>query len=246
MTRIITSCPGFKHPPSSWMGYSVRNILRPREPGEGVSVKPKYRSLFADKFGPTLGDMLSYTTVHGSIFLDSDIALTTPSLSAYPSTVTYARRIETPSCRINPWAVAFIVLPFDVKLRLQEHTGWQQLQWGCPWWQTIILTASVLLGYKLQRIEAPVAFHASHERAWSWKDWEIAGEYARSFLIQLAERAGADGFPKVPNLSRFHDRVRAWRELHTVRIDMEVAPSPIQVALWNHVNKPERWWSRWR
>lgn len=241
--KIITSNPGNK--PVSWPGYRAINVLNEGEDGDGVHVPTSKARLFPGRYGPPVSAMLELTRVDGGIFVNSDIELTTPGLRQFivsspvadSRVVTYARRIETPSFKLNPWGIDVLIVGPSFYRDLNEHSGWQALQFGAPWWDVVLPTAAALMGYTVQRIDAPVAFHCTHTQRWSRLDWRIAGEYARAFLVDLALRKGVTDFPAHKDLHEFHFAMRAWRDARTASVQMLVAPSIIQDAMWRFANR---------
>jgi hypothetical protein len=171
--------------------------------------------------------------------VNSDIELTTSCLGTFVKSdcVTYARRIETPSGALNPWGIDVLIIGEGFKSALRKHTGWEKFQLGAPAWDTAMVTAAVLMGLDLRRIDAPVAFHRTHDQRWDWDSWETAMSYAHRWLDGLAAAYGHTDFPraKVPtfhHLRKWHYDLLAWRDERTRPMHLDVAPPQIQNLVW--------------
>jgi len=240
MTKIITSGVNWiPHP--SWMAYRPVNFLNEGETGQGIRVNARTPRLYPDRYGPPLASIMP-STLHGALIINSDIELASPSLGTFiaPRVVTYARRIEMPSALINPWGIDLLAIPSEFYGELRKHSGWERLQIGAPWWDVAILTAAVLMGFSLQRIDAPVLFHQTHAQRWSWDAWQAFGIEARAWLLSVADATGHTDFPRHEDLHEFHHALRAWRDERTVSVHIEVAPPAIQSITWAHVNRDTR------
>ena len=235
--RIITSAPNFKRP-ASWLAYDVTNVVCGREDGPGAAVSEAHPRLFPGCYGPPLGQVMALIPGSAAI-VNSDIELTTSGLGTFSKSdcVTYARRIETPSGALNPWGIDVLIIGEAFKSALRKHTGWEKFQLGAPAWDTAMVTAAVLMGLDLRRIDAPVAFHRTHEQRWDWDAWESAMGYAHRWLDGLAAAYGHTDFPRAMgptfhHLRRWHYDLRAWRDERTRPMHFDVAPPQIQNLVW--------------
>lgn len=240
MTKIITSARDYAKP-NSWLAYQAVNMCNPDE-GEGWKVPETEPRLFPGRYGAPIGPILKTSNLYGGAILTNvDIELTTPSLGSFnkPGVVTFARRIEHPTMKLNRWGIDVIIVPPDLYTKLALHDGWRAFQFGAPWWDVLVPTAAAILGFKLQRIDAPVAYHQTHKQRWSNQDWSVAGLACQNCLTQMAERSGRYDFPHGGDLFEWHHAVRRWRDDLTESVSIPVAPPIIQEAVWREATRPD-------